>query len=82
MYVGTKSSEKVIDLITNGRFCNAVCKMSPAYQTSSLEAFHSVVNHFAPKSVAFSYEGMLAWLVKKIYYEFEIKITVSCTSFQ
>ena len=64
MYVGTKSSKKVTDLITNGRFCNAVCKMSPSYQTSGLEAFHSVVNHFAPKSVALSYEGMLARLVK------------------
>ena len=53
MYVGTKSSEKVTDLITNGRFCNAVCKMSPSYQTSGLEAFHSVSIILHPNQLPF-----------------------------
>lgn len=46
----TEASEKICAVISNTRFCNDVSKMSPHYQTSSLEAFHSVVNQFAPKS--------------------------------
>ncbi len=47
--IDTKVSEKVSSLIQNKRFCSDV-KMSPTYQTNACEAFHSVVNHFAPKS--------------------------------
>ena len=31
---------------------------SPVYQSSSLESFHGVIIHFAPKSTAFSYQVM------------------------
>ncbi len=58
--IDTKVSEKVSSLIQNKRFCSDVKKMSPTYQTNACEAFHSVVNHFAPKSTAFSYKGMCA----------------------
>ena len=56
----TKASEKLSDIITNTRFCSDVAKLSPAHQTSGLEAFHSVIIHFAPKSIAFSYSGILS----------------------
>ena len=57
--IDTKPSEELSKLITGTRFCNDVSRISPYYQTSALEAFHSVFIHFAPKSTAFSYEGML-----------------------
>lgn len=43
----------------NKRVLNDVKKLSPLYQTSALEGFHSVILRFAPKNVAFSYLGML-----------------------
>ena len=56
----TKVSEKLTGIVTNMRFFLDVPKLSPGYQTSSLEAFHSVMIHSAPKSTAFSHQGMLA----------------------
>lgn len=47
-------------MIIRKAFCTDVVKLSPLKQTSRLEAYHSVVIHFAPKSTAFTYLGMLA----------------------
>ncbi len=33
-------------------------KASPLAQTSCLEGFHSILNHFAPKMLAYSYTGI------------------------
>ena len=59
IHVDTEPSEKVIKIISNTRFCSDVRKLSPIQQTSSVEAFHSIVISFVPKSTAFSYNGML-----------------------
>ena len=54
----TKASDKLTEIITNNTLCNAITHLSPQHQTSPLKSFHSVINHFAPKSTAFSYLGM------------------------
>jgi len=52
--------EKVSDIICNDRLIADVMKLSPHHQTSSLESYHSVVNHFTPKLLAFSYKEYTA----------------------
>ena len=54
----TKSSEKLTAILTNTILCKDIVRLSPLHQTSSLEAFHSVIIHFDPKYVALSYQGM------------------------
>ncbi|XP_053390057.1 uncharacterized protein LOC128552984 [Mercenaria mercenaria] len=56
---GTKACAKVEDVVLSKRLCKDVGKMSTCHQTSTLEAFHSVINHFAPKMNGFSYNGQL-----------------------
>ena len=49
--------KKVCAALTNKRLMNGIKKASPLAQTSCLEGFHSVLNHFAPKMIAYSYVG-------------------------
>lgn len=65
--IDTKASVKISAIICNKNFCKDVMKLSPVYQTSKCEAFHSLVNNFAPKSVAFSFHGMLSRSVQSIF---------------
>ena len=58
IHLDTKASERVTSLITNSALCKDICRLSPNYQTSSLESFHNVIIHFVSKSTAFSYQGM------------------------
>ena len=66
--IDTKASTKISCLLTNPRLLKDIARLSPKYQTSSLESFHSVLIHFAPKSVAFSFNGMLCRLVQSAYF--------------
>ncbi|XP_070547983.1 uncharacterized protein [Ptychodera flava] len=55
---GTEVNVKVVELLTKTMFVNDVQKMSHHGQTSGVEAYHSIVNHFVPKMYTFSYKGM------------------------
>jgi len=50
--------EKVYAALTNSRFISGIKQASPLSQTSCLEGFHSVLNHFCPKMIAYSFAGM------------------------
>ena len=56
-HVDTKVSENLSDLLTKTKLCNDISNFSPVYQTSILDAFHSLMINFVPKSNAFSYKG-------------------------
>ena len=45
-------------MLNNINLVKGIKQASPFAQTSCLEGFHSVLNHFAPKMIAFSYVGM------------------------
>ncbi|XP_033101232.1 uncharacterized protein LOC117104488 [Anneissia japonica] len=57
MVPGSKATQVLLPIILNPRLCQDVKLMSETFQTSKLEAFHSTLNHFAPKMNHFSYWG-------------------------
>lgn len=58
--VGSKACVKLEELAMSKQMQKDIPKLSPGAQTASLEGFHSVINHFAPKMFGFSYHGMLS----------------------
>ncbi|XP_051283271.1 uncharacterized protein LOC127378466 [Dicentrarchus labrax] len=59
---GTPAFCRMEKVLSNKRVLKDVGKLSPHYQTSSLESFHSVILRFAPKNVVFPFLGMLCRL--------------------
>lgn len=55
----TKAAELLSDLICSSALVRDMKQLSPGAQTSSLEAYHSVVTHFAPKMLSYSFQEML-----------------------
>ncbi|KAK7502896.1 hypothetical protein BaRGS_00005845 [Batillaria attramentaria] len=56
---GTKLSVKLGEVLESRQMLKDVRKLSTGPQTSAIEAYHSVVNHFAPKMIGFHHHGML-----------------------
>ncbi|XP_059419942.1 uncharacterized protein LOC132155140 isoform X2 [Carassius carassius] len=59
---GSIALHKVEKLLYNKRVLKDIEKLSHNFQTSSLEAFHSLILRFAPKNVIFPFIGMLCRL--------------------
>ena len=57
--IGSVVYEKVSKALKNKRLTKGIQQASPLAQTSCLEGFHSVLNQFAPKMIAFSYIYMV-----------------------
>ncbi|KAK3104932.1 hypothetical protein FSP39_013440 [Pinctada imbricata] len=55
---GSKVADKFEEIVFSMQLEKDIPKLSPGAQTSALEGFHSVINHFAPKMYHFSYQGM------------------------
>ena len=49
IHIGTKPCEKLHDVICSKNLLADIKQLSPFKQTSGLESYHSVINHFAPK---------------------------------
>ncbi|XP_062580835.1 uncharacterized protein LOC134242728 [Saccostrea cucullata] len=58
----SKAFEQLEKILLNKTLLKDISRLSSQEQTSSLEAFHSLILHFAPKNTAFSYLGMLCRL--------------------
>ena len=55
----TKAAVKLLEIIQNKNLRKDVQKMSPQYQTSVLEAFHSLITQYASKDQSYSYIVLL-----------------------
>ncbi|XP_033725289.1 uncharacterized protein LOC117315251 [Pecten maximus] len=60
---GTKSLEKLLPILGNRQMKIDIPMLSTNKQTSELEGYHSVINHFVPKMHGFSYYGMVCRLL-------------------
>ncbi|XP_056591442.1 uncharacterized protein LOC130410660 [Triplophysa dalaica] len=56
---GSIALHKVEKILCNKRVLKGVKKLSHHFQTSSLDAFHSLILRFTPKNVSFPFMGML-----------------------
>ncbi|XP_051716556.1 uncharacterized protein LOC127494593 isoform X2 [Ctenopharyngodon idella] len=59
---GSTALNRLRKVLINKRVLSDVEKLSPYDQTSTVESFHKVVLHFAPKNVVFPFTGMLCRL--------------------
>jgi hypothetical protein len=56
---GSAPATKIAQILDSTWLRKDVKMLSPCMQTSSVESFHALINQYAPKMHAFSYEGML-----------------------
>ncbi|KAL2096843.1 hypothetical protein ACEWY4_006050 [Coilia grayii] len=60
---GSTAAFNLEGIAMRGALVKDIRQLSPQHQTYSLEAFHSLILHFAPKHTSFSYVGMYSRLL-------------------
>nr|XP_026695329.1 uncharacterized protein LOC113475407 isoform X1 [Ciona intestinalis]XP_026695330.1 uncharacterized protein LOC113475407 isoform X1 [Ciona intestinalis] len=51
----TKAAVQMEKIVCNSRLLKDIAQLSSTYQTSTVEAFHSLLNNFVPKMICFSF---------------------------
>ncbi|CAH3151327.1 unnamed protein product [Porites lobata] len=65
--------ETLCEALSNKALVRGIKQASPHAQTSCLECFHSVLNHFAPKMIVYSYVGMYKWhILAAVHFNFNL----------
>lgn len=57
-YSGSPAATKLESVAARKALVKDIRQLSPQHQTFSLEAYHSLILHFAPKHTGFSFLGM------------------------
>lgn len=57
-FAGSRAYEEPTEFLTKPHVLKDIKQLSERCATSSLETFRSVLNHCAPKQLAYSYNGM------------------------
>ncbi len=52
-FIDSDVYEKLRIALLNEKLKKGICQASPLSQTSCLEGFHSVLNHYSPKMIAY-----------------------------
>jgi len=71
--------EKLYTALTQNSLMKGIKQALPFAQTSCLEGFHSLLNHFTPKMIGYSYVGMYCrHILAAVHFNFNLQREVKC----
>ncbi|KAK3745840.1 hypothetical protein QZH41_014931 [Actinostola sp. cb2023] len=71
---GSEVYDRVCKVLTTDSLKRGIKQASPWAQTSCLEGFHSLLNQFAPKMIAYSYAGMYCrHILAAVHFNFNLQ---------
>jgi solute carrier family 8 (sodium/calcium exchanger) len=67
--LGTAAHDRLESVLKKKTLLNQIQMLSPDAQTSALEGFHSTLNHWHPKMIAFSWLGTFCRYIQYAYFK-------------